>query len=741
MAGSNDAIETRATHVRAEAESGFAPVPMPQGAPPPFPQAGAGESPATPDWQCQRIGAVSGRYEGEMTMPQAGRYLLDLRIDVDPLHATSPVMNRVSGDLYQVDRIAIPGQPARVWRTYIESWIVDRPQVDWERCEVTIIGDVRFWAGEHAATTVAIRIGWGSLESAGPALVTFTESGGAQRSFSCRRVADAFRDVDLEIDVCDSVKESVLLPSYDTHAHPDRPAGLPRRTLSIKACYADAGVSVTIDPDHSVIDDSDSEFESWSPAELHDVMETHFSHFSGSWPSWHLWGLMAGRYESPSVGGIMFDAAARVGGAGKAPERQGFALFRKHSWFDKLETGAPQEQAWAMRHFLYTWVHEAGHAFNFLHSWNKGRPDSLSYMNYDWRYDQRNGQDEFWKRFQFRFDDEELIHVRHGAHYSVAMGGDPWSSGTHMEAPNLAMAQVEGNPPLELLVRSRGYFELMEPVHIELRLRNLLTDLPISIDRRLGPEFGTTILLIQKPDGSIVTYDPIMCAVGEPDSLTLQPASAGEGEDRYSREIFLTYGADGFYFAHPGEYGIRAIYQGAGDILITSQAHRVRIGTPSAEADCFAQDFFSDDVGLVLYLKGSRSPYLEAGTTVLEEAVERFSGTMLGAKVADTLANGLARPFFRVEDPAAPKLVKTARADPAAAIAITDPALELVRGSERKESNLLYGRLVRRRAEYHQQTGDPENAKAELRTLQRELAERGANAAVVKRYDDLERSF
>ncbi len=212
------------------------------------------------------------------------------------------------------------------------------------------------------------------------------------------------------------------------------------------------------------------------------------------------------------------------------------------------------------------------------------------------------------------------------------------------------MAQVEGSPPLELLIRSRGYFDLMEPVYVELRLRNLLSDLPIPVDRRLAPEFGTTILFIQKPDGSIVTYDPIMCAVGEPESLNLQPATTEDGNDRYSREIFLTYGSHGFYFNQPGEYRIRAIYQGAGDILITSQAHRIRIGTPNVEADRFAQDFFSDEVGLALYLRGSRSPYLESGAMVLKEATERFSGTMLGAKVADTLANGLARPFFRMEE-------------------------------------------------------------------------------------------
>jgi hypothetical protein len=120
----------------------------------------------------------------------------------------------------------------------------------------------------------------------------------------------------------------------------------------------------------------------------------------------------------------MFDAAA-FGGAGKAPERQGFAVFRKHQWFTNLPAGAPsnQDEAEAARKFLYTWGHEAGHAFNFLHSWNKNRPDSLSWMNYDWRYDNRNGDDSYWSNFRFRFDDEELIHLRHGDRSSVIMGG------------------------------------------------------------------------------------------------------------------------------------------------------------------------------------------------------------------------------------------------------------------------------------------------------------------------------
>jgi len=34
-------------------------------------------------WHCLRFGSVSGRYEGKMTSPNAGKYELDLRVDID----------------------------------------------------------------------------------------------------------------------------------------------------------------------------------------------------------------------------------------------------------------------------------------------------------------------------------------------------------------------------------------------------------------------------------------------------------------------------------------------------------------------------------------------------------------------------------------------------------------------------------------------------------------------------------
>jgi hypothetical protein len=691
--------------------------------------------------------AISGRYDCEMSLPQPGQFALDLRLDLDAAVSNSPVMNRVSGDFFQVFRSTLSGQPERVARTYIESWIVDQPQVTWSSDHADIAGTLRFWTGAHPATTVAIRIGRGDSQQAPSGTVTLTETGGGQRSFTCRRVSDCFRSLDLELAVCSSVNAEPVRPSYDTRWHANRPPDLQQRVLDIETAYRETGVMLSVAPKATIIDDSAMQFKSWTVAELHDAMEDHFSHDRGTWPSWALWGLLAGSYEDSIVGGIMFDAAAVTGAAsGSEPERRGFAIFRNHDWFHDLVAGEPQtqEQAAAMRQFLHTWVHEAGHAFNLPHAWDRARPDSLTYMNYDWRYDNLNLPDSYWSRFAFRFDDDELIHLRHGNLASVIMGGDPWSlSGSHMEAPSLAMAKVGGDPPLEIVIRAQPYFELMEPVLLEVRLRNLLTDASVVIDKRLAPEYGGVNVYIHKPNDDIVKYDPVVCAVGIPESVTLTPSKPGQpGDDRFSRDIFISYGSSGFHFDQPGEYRIRAIYQGPGDILVTSNTLRIRIGTPvSREASRLAQDYFSDEVGLSLYLQGSRSPFLKKGVDVLRDLADRYKGSLLGAHSAIALAQGVSRPFFRVTDPRSPKITMTAKADPKEALKLTDKPLKLLRQRKDRLLNLAYARVVRRRAEYHKAVGTPGTAKRELSTLQADLAARGANPLVIKGYAALASSI
>lgn len=696
----------------------------------------------TPEWLRNNLPApLSGRWVGEMTAPTGGRDELDLRLDIDVRHESSPVLNRISGDLYQVNRLNLPGQPPRVWRVYRESWVVDRPEVLWTPTAVAITGTVEFWKSIHPPTTISVRISWDISRGLGPAEITFSPRGGVPLAYSCVKRSDTFRALDLEVDVCKSVNQAPLLPLYDTGLHLDRPVDIPRRVLTIEAAYREAGVLVTVSPTRTEIDDSERAGHGWTDAELHHAMETHFEQYPGGWPKWNMWGLLADTYEKPTVGGIMFDAAATFGGSDEPPERQGFAVFRKHSWFHDLVDGTPATpaQVAAMRQYLYTWVHEAGHAFNFLHSWDKNRPDALSWMNYDWKYDHRNGVDNFWRNFRFRFDDEELIHLRHGDRAAVIMGGDPWASGgqlegppgsEYLEAPPGAMSQVEGAVPIELLIRSQGYFEFMEPVLLELRLRNLLTDLPLTLDARLNPEYGGVTFYIRRPDGRIVEYSPVMCKVAQPRSKTLQAAGAPKGTERYSEMVFLSYGKYGFYIDEPGEYWVRALYHGPGDVLIPSNIHRLRVGNPKThEQDVQAQDYFSYQVGMSLYLFGSRSPLLAKGRAVIEELADRHQDSMLGVRLRSALARSVEKPFFGLEDS---KVKQLAEADPERALELLEPAVEQLRRQSKPELNLTYRNLAVRQAALKAETGLAEQARQAYSSLSQDLERRGVNAPQVE---------
>src|SRR5918996_1055724 len=612
------------------------PLPAPIPGPLPYPEPLPKPWPAPEWWRCLRIGPVSGRYEGSRTPPVAGGELLDLRVDVDPRYANSPVLDRVSGDFYTVYTIRILGRIIR-WRVYRESWIVDSPRVTWSRCSVEITGSVRFWKGVHPATTVRIVIPWGTFRPAGPAQATFTPAGGAVSAFSCPRQSHCFRTLTLEADVCRSVNAEPVLPTYDTHAHTTRPAGLPQRSLTFEEAYREAGICVTVNPVRTEIDDSAATFATWTDAELHDAMETNFSRYPGAWPKWDMWGVMAGSYVSSSVAGVMFDYRTPVGGPGRAPERHGFAVFRNHFWFNSLVAGAPanQTEAWAMRQFLYTWV--------------------------------------------------------------------------------------------------------LEPVAVELRLRNLLPDLPLELDTRLHPDFGVVAVFVRRPDGRVVEYLPIACKMGTPETRVLQPREGAEGEDRYSERVLLSFGRRGFYFAEPGEYLVRAIYQGTGDALIPSNVHRIHVGPPTTrDEDELAARFFTPEVGMALYLGGSASPFLERGMEVLEELADRYSETEVGAKTAEVVAQGVGRPFFRIEDN---QLTETHAGDPQRAVDLTTPAREFFRRDERRELNLDYHRLARQRSEYLTTMGETEQAKEELSELREDLAARDVNEPVLEEIRAYEESL
>lgn len=679
----------------------------------------------------------SGRYEGNMVFPVGGNYFMELRIDIDNRYHNSPIMKKISGDYYRIESSSN--------LVYVESWIVDNHNVRSFSTHIQINGTMRFWKGNHPPTNINIKVYSDSQNNTGYSEITINDNNGNQSKFLCTKKSDCFRDLELEVDLTQSVNQEPIFPYYDTYWHSNRPADLPRRILTIEECYRETGIKLTTNTQNSnIIDDSTSNFINWNDAELHDAMEQNFSLYNNSWPAWKMWCLLCGTYNQDTVLGVMFDAGIQFGGSGRRPERQGFAVFKKHPIFNNLSSQTPnnQIQADAMRRFLRTYVHEAGHAFNLLHSWNKNRPYSLSWMNYPKNYpfgpdNPNNSEIDYWNNFRFRFDDEELIHIRHGDRASVIMGGDFWSSGRHDEEPFIFQSLSKSELKIEFLLRSKNYFEFMEPIEIELRLRNLM-DLPVNVDTLLNPEFDRVIIHILDPNGNLVQYTPTIIKESEPRMTTLHPLnSKTDGKDRFSENIVITYGKYGFYFSHPGEYLIKATYSGYNNEITSSNVLRIRIGNPlSYDEDKIAYNFFSPNVGMNLYLKGSQSPFLAEGKKVLEQITNMELENARNAKISYVLASAEIRPFFRIIDK---KLVQVHKPNYEKTLRITEPAVHYYSKVKEKPLNIQYRNVAYTRVNALLAMNKKDKAKEELTKLEKNLVD--INESVVNEIEKKKKSI
>ena len=166
-------------------EPPFPPGPFPDPpfpAPPEWPIPRPNPVPLPPDWwRCLRFSPVSGRYEGSRQINLLVSSILDLRVDIDPRSANSPVVNKLSGDFYRANANVSPRPipPRPTTRVYVESWIVDDPIVRWSRCQVEITAPFATGAAPTRPLPVRIVIPWSFGSSIGPAQVRFTAAGGA----------------------------------------------------------------------------------------------------------------------------------------------------------------------------------------------------------------------------------------------------------------------------------------------------------------------------------------------------------------------------------------------------------------------------------------------------------------------------------------------------------------------------------------------------------------------------------
>lgn len=524
----------------------------------------------------------SGRYRSA-----GAGFQLELRVDVDGVRPTM----RVSGDFFQAIGLTV---------NYFGSFIVDAVSVTTTPTTRTIegLGSFTFHAGAPRVRVTIPRVP--ILWPAPSATVQFFTTGGAPgATYVCRYQSAYMRTVRRDQDITDDA----IGPAFTSYNTGSLPSGGPARVLTVQKAYAEAGVEMLVGgaPDVvPVVEATGDGNLTWSNSELHASMLKHFEIYKHQ-PQWTLWQLVAKDHEyGPGLYGIMFDSG----------ERFGSAVFTRGIG----GTTADQE-----RLQLYTYVHEMGHSFNLMHSWQKSlanppkvnRPSALSWMNYPWYYP--GGPAAFWAAFPFQFDNPELIHIRHGFRNNVIQGGNPFTIGASLFEPMGFADPIEDNSGLQLEIETKPAYVFGEPVVAEMKL--YVNDMRgKEVHSHLDPATGLVQIAIKNPAGEVKLYEPLIEECVGPQTTLLDSQNPS-----IYKSTYIGYGKDGFYFDQPGAYTVRAIYYALDGSQVLSNTTTLRVRHPhTAQDEDAAELLLGDQQGTLLALLGSDAPQLRAGNDALE---------------------------------------------------------------------------------------------------------------------------
>lgn len=493
-------------------------------------------------------------------------------------------------------------------------------------------------------TRVAIRVVAASSESARTATVEFSGAGAVvTRTYRYR--SPYFHPVNFEFDAAEG-EESTL--SMQTCAHPNRPPTLTCENLTIQTVFRRAGFDVSTSSPGVPIPLAGAGADAlWSDLEMHDAMQAYWSRFS-SRAKWALWAFFASLHvpddpgDAPEdLGGIMFDDIG-------PNHRQGTAIFTD-SFISQPPPGDPEPAAWARRMTFWCACHEMGHAFNLAHSWQKAlgtpwidldnEPEARSFMNYP--YNVGGGETAFFDDFEYRFSGSELLFMRHAPAEFVRMGDAAWFDEHAFEG-----AAVSPRPKLQLALRVNrepASFEFMEPVTLELKLTNLSRQ-PQLVDRRVLLASESMTVVIKRDGRPARQHVPYARYCWRPAPRVLDP------EGSLYESLFVSAGLNGWDMAEPGQYSVQVALSLGGEDVVSNPL-RVRVLPPRGyEEEHLAQDFFSDEVGRVIAVDGSR--FLTGGNDILREVSGKLAGRRVALHAQIALGKGLSRDSKQLKEDA-----------------------------------------------------------------------------------------
>lgn len=365
----------------------------------------------------------------------------------------------------------------------------------------------------------------------------------------------------------------------------------------------------------------------WNDAELHQALDE-----CGTQRDTTPFGaglLVLPRYVRPGVLGIMFDGAI-------GPPRQGAAIFTDAIARSEAEYASEKLDA-DLR--LFTAIHELGHVFNLLHSFDddrstlyrrRARPESLSWMNYPNLYPgfgnlaEPVARTRFWRRFAERFAPEELAHLRHGALWDVLPGG---TIEALMSRPADEAAFVPPTAgPLSISLVLPPTIAYREWQRGTLVLVNQgASSLPVH--DHLDLSHPALKLVIQREQGPALAYRAHAsgCTGGHCGSASVIRENLPAGS-RKEVPISPWFG-DRWYVQEPGTYTFQAIYTPPGGAAVASSPIKLVVLAPTGPLPKGSESaFFSPAVGLFMALGGSPAAgFATARETLARQAVDEPS--------------------------------------------------------------------------------------------------------------------
>jgi hypothetical protein len=634
---------------------------------------------------------------------------MELRLDVDrhtPLMtASGTVWKSISTKLHWIARLTQNGQDR--WKGMI--WWRD--------------GETEFFPYDD----VEIQVVRGASSSQLGAMVTFSNNRGLSHELTFEFNSPYFHPINFEFDYLKGEKEKVTT-EIDTWAHPNRPANLPRETLTIKTVFERAGFSMSVSPGGGEVPISLAGANAvWNDAELHDAMQKYWFLYAPE-AQWALWLFFASLYEDPKTGnadantyGIMFDNIGKQ-------QRQGTAIFND-SAISIPRYGDRDSEAGVKRKRFFYGCHEMGHCFNLPHSFNKehptkipwnylkDEPEARSFMNYPHKV--KDGEPAFFADFEYRFSDSELLFIRHAPSSFVEMGNAEWWFDSH--GFEEALVSPEPSFRLELRVnRNEAIFEFMEPVTLELKLTNISLK-PLMVEKHLLSMTDSMTVIIKRDGRAARQFIPF--ARYDRDSPR---EILNHGRSLYE-SLFVSAGNNGWDLAEPGDYCVRVALHYDGEYFLSNKLKIHVLPPKSVEEEKIAKDFFSDEVGRVIFFHGSC--FLEKANDILRDVAARLDKQKVAMHASVVLGSALSRDFKQlvIEDqkPGPRFSIKIREAKPEEAKKLLTPAL-IDKSAMAAESlgHIDYRWYAKRFVDYLAREGAKKEAAASHKALSKTLSER-----------------